>query len=93
MRELDAVAAKKFGKMLENVGMKTKTTLYGAPVVVLLSGKLVTELPKEFDCVKLENLHRGIYWAMGSVMQNMQLRATSLELASCPINTVVVILF
>lgn len=30
---------------------------------------------------------------MGSVMQNMQLRATSLELASYTINTVVVTLF
>lgn len=75
------------------MGMKTKTTLYGAPVLVLLSGKLATELPKECEGAKLENLHRGIYWAMGSVMQNMQLRATSLELTSCPINTVVVTLF
>ena len=93
LRELDAAAVKKFGKMLENMGMKTKTTLYGAPVLILLSGKLATELPKECEGAKLENLHRGIYWAMGSVMQNMQLRATSLELASCPINTVVVTLF
>lgn len=61
LRELDAAAVKKFGKMLENMGMKTKTTLYGAPVLILLSGKLATELPKECEGAKLENLHRGIY--------------------------------
>lgn len=93
MSELDAAAVKKFGKMLENMEIKTKTTLYGAPILILILGKLATKLLKERESAKLENLHRGIYWGMGSVMQNMQLRATSLELVSYPINTVVITLF
>ena len=85
MSKLDAAAVKKFGKMFENMEMKIKTTLYGAPILILILGKLATKLPKERESAKLENLHRGIYWGMGSVMQNMQLRATSLELVSYPI--------
>ncbi|MGG7074013.1 nitroreductase family protein [Campylobacter sp. 9BO] len=70
-----------------------KNTLYDAPVYILISGKLVDELPKGFEFLKLENIHRNVYWAMGSVMQNMQLRAASLRLSSYLINTVVVTLF
>lgn len=91
LRDLDAAACKKFGSVLDNMGVKN--TLYGAPVYILFSGKLATELPQGWEFLRLENIHRNVYWAMGSVMQNMQLRATELGLASCLINTVVVTLF
>lgn len=91
LRDLDAAACKKFGSALDNMGVKN--TLYGAPVYILFSGKLVKELPQGWEFLRLENIHRNVYWAMGSVMQNMQLRATELGLVSCLINTVVVTLF
>ncbi|CAD7288426.1 nitroreductase family protein [Campylobacter suis] len=91
LAELDAAASRKFGATLDMLGVKN--TLYDAPVYILISGKLVDELPKGFEFLKLENIHRNVYWAMGSVMQNMQLRAASLGLSSCLINTVVVTLF
>ena len=49
LSELDAAAVKKFGKILKNMEMKTKTTLYGTSVLILLSDKLATELPKECE--------------------------------------------
>ena len=91
LRELDAAAVKKFGKSLESMGVKN--TLYDAPVYILFSGRLVEELPQGWEFLRLENIHRNVYWAMGSIMQNMQLRATSLGLSSCLVNTVVVTLF
>ena len=66
MSELDAAAVKKFGKILKNMEMKTKTTLYGAPVLILLSGKLATELPKECEGAKLKTYIVGFTgrWAL-----------------------------
>ena len=91
LNDLDKAACKKFAKMLEGMGMTN--TLYGAPVYILVSGKLVDEVPQGFEFLRPENIHRNVYWAMGSLMQNMQLRATELGLSSCLINTVVVTLF
>ncbi|MDA3054870.1 MULTISPECIES: nitroreductase family protein [unclassified Campylobacter] len=91
LRDLDAAASKKFSKMLESMGMTN--TLYGAPVYVLISGRLADEVPAGFEFLHPENIHRNVYWTMGSLMQNMQLRATELGLSSCLINTVVVTLF
>lgn len=91
LRDLDAAAVKKFGKSLESLGVSN--TLYGAPVYILFSGVLVDKMPQGWEFLKPENMHRNVYWAMGSIMQNMQLRATELGLSSCLINTVVVTLF
>ncbi|MBE3610018.1 MULTISPECIES: nitroreductase family protein [Campylobacter] len=91
LHELDAAAVKKFGGALDMMGVKN--TLYDAPVYILLSGKLVEKMPQGWEFLKPENMHRNVYWAMGSVMQNMQLRATELGLSSCLVNTVVVTLF
>ncbi|MBQ6656895.1 MAG: nitroreductase family protein [Ottowia sp.] len=89
--DLDAAAVRKFGKTLESMGVTN--TLYDAPVYILFSGRLVEELPPGYEFLKPENMHRNVYWAMGSVLQNMQLRATSLGVSSCLVNTVVVTLF
>ncbi|MDL0089422.1 nitroreductase family protein [Campylobacter gastrosuis] len=91
-KTLDEAALKRFAPLLENMGMSAKTTLYDAPVYIIISGKLATSVPPECVGATLANIHANTYWAAGSIMQNMQLRATSLGLSSCLINSVVVTL-
>lgn len=60
--------------------------LYGAPVWIILSGKIYTEA--ENPQAKLMN--DNLFWNVGSIIENMELQATALGLASCGINTTVV---
>lgn len=87
LAELDACGVKKFGKQLG-----VSSAIYGAPTLVLLSGKLATEQIEGWD-VGAEVFNRNLYWSMGSLVQNMHLAAVSMGLGACPINTVVVGLF
>ncbi|MBR0315636.1 MAG: nitroreductase family protein [Synergistaceae bacterium] len=63
-----------------------KPYLYNAPVWIILSGKKYDE--KENPNAKLMN--DNLFWNVGSIIENMELQATALGLASCGINTTVV---
>ncbi|MBQ7577786.1 MAG: nitroreductase family protein [Synergistaceae bacterium] len=60
--------------------------MYGAPVWIILSGKIYDE--KENPQAHLMNVN--LFWNVGSIIENMELQATDLGLASCGINTTVV---
>ncbi|MBQ3454878.1 MAG: nitroreductase family protein [Synergistaceae bacterium] len=59
--------------------------MYGAPVWIILSGK-------DYDTSTTQGLlmHNNLFWNVGSIIENMELQATALGLASCGINTTVV---
>lgn len=60
--------------------------LYNAPVWIILSGKKYDEAENPNGHLMNENL----FWNVGSIIENMELQATALGLASCGINTAVV---
>ena len=60
--------------------------LYNAPVWIILSGKIYNE--NENPQAHLMNIN--LFWNVGSIIENMELQATNLGLASCGINTTVV---
>lgn len=60
--------------------------LYNAPVWIILSGKIYNE--NETPQAHLMNIN--LFWNVGSIIENMELQATNLGLASCGINTTVV---
>ena len=60
--------------------------MYGAPVWIILSVKKYVE--SEDPQAKLKN--ENMFWNVGSIIENMELQATALGLASCGINTTVV---
>ena len=59
--------------------------MYGAPVWIILSGK-------DYDTSTTQGLlmHNNLFWNVGSIIENMELQAAALGLASCGINTTVV---
>ncbi len=59
--------------------------MYGAPVWIILSGVIHDESTPQG---KLMN--DNLFWNVGSIIENMELQATALGLASCGINTTVV---
>lgn len=62
--------------------------LYNAPVWIILSGKIHDE--NEMPKAQAELMNRNLFWNVGSIIENMELQATELGLASCGINTTVV---
>lgn len=86
LAELDALGVSKYGKPLG-----VNSVLYGAPVYFVVSAKLVDEVPAAFEgVVTPEFCNRSMYWTIGTAVQNMQLRAVELGLATCPANGPVV---
>lgn len=67
-------------------GRMPRPYLYGAPVWIILSGKKYDEGEDPIGRVMNNNL----YWNIGSLIENMELQATELGLASCGINTTIV---
>lgn len=60
--------------------------MYNAPVWIILSGKKYDESTNPQAKLMNENL----FWNVGSIIENMELQAVELGLASCGINTTVV---
>lgn len=60
--------------------------LYNAPVWIILSGKKYD--PSENP--QADRMNENLFWNVGSIIENMELQATALGLASCGINTTVV---
>ena len=60
--------------------------MYGAPVWIVLSGKMYDE--SENPQARLMN--NNLFWNVGSIIENMELQATALGLANCGINTTIV---
>ena len=65
-----------------------KPYLYGAPVWIILSGKKYNE--DEFAGKLMNN---NLFWNIGSIIENMELQATELGLASCGINSTIVSMY
>ncbi len=59
--------------------------MYNAPVWIILSGTMHDE---STPMGKLAN--DNLFWNVGSIIENMELQAAALGLASCGINTTVV---
>ena len=59
--------------------------MYGAPVWIILSGTKHDE-----STLQGKLLNDNLFWDVGSIIENMELQATALGLASCGINTTVV---
>lgn len=71
--------------------MDNPAYMYGAPVWILLSAKRHTEnMPN--TPYTADMLNANMYWTLGSIIQNMHLKAVELDLAACPMNTTVVAL-
>ena len=60
--------------------------LYNAPVWIILSGKKYVE----DENPQADRMNENLFWNVGSIIENMELQATALGLASCGINTTVV---
>ena len=80
----DEAAAEIFSKPDAPVKMP-RPYMYCAPVWIILSGK-------DYDTSTAQGLlmHNNLFWNVGSIIENMELQATALGLASCGINTTVV---
>ena len=88
MKMAEDAAGEFFSKPEASNGPKPKTSsayLYGAHVWIILSGKKYDDDPVQG---KLKN--ENLFWNVGSIIENMELQATALGLASCGINTTVV---
>lgn len=71
--------------------MKLPNYMYNAPVWIIFSAKKHTEnIPNTPYTADMAN--GNMYWTMGSIIQNMHLKATELGLAACPMNTTIVAL-
>ena len=60
--------------------------MYNAPVWIILSGKKYVESENP----QAPRMNENLFWNVGSIIENMELQATALGLASCGINTTVV---
>ena len=60
--------------------------LYNAPVWIILSGVKYDENANP----QAKLMNNNLFWNVGSIIENMELQATELGLASCGINTTVV---
>ena len=85
MNLAEEAAAEIFAKPDAPVKMP-RPYMYGAPVWIILSGKRynISENPQA------ERMNDNLFWNVGSIIENMELQATALGLASCGINTTVV---
>ena len=81
-------AAEKFFDSPEMPVKMRRPFLYGAPVWIILAGKKYGEAENVNVNAKLMN--DNLFWNVGSIIENMELQATALGLASCGINTAVV---
>lgn len=63
-----------------------KKFMYGAPVWIILSGERHTDDDPATEKMKNDNL----FWNVGSIIENMELEAVSLGLASCGMNATIV---
>ena len=84
MAMADEAAAEIFAQLDAPVKMP-RPYMYSAPVWIILSGK-------DYDTSTAQGLlmHNNLFWNVGSIIENMELQATALGLASCGINTTVV---
>lgn len=64
-----------------------KPYMYGAPVWIILSGIKYDESNGNLQAMLMND---NLFWNVGSIIENMELQATALGLASCGINTTVV---
>ena len=62
--------------------------MYDAPVWIILSGKIHDE--SEMPEAQADLMNVNLFWNVGSIIENMELQAAALGLASCGINTTVV---
>lgn len=60
--------------------------MYNAPVWIILSGRKYVES----ETPQAARVNENLFWNVGSIIENMELQATALGLASCGINTTVV---
>lgn len=79
--QLAETAANEYAKTKE-----PKKFMYGAPVWIILSGERHTDTNPATEKVKNDNL----FWNVGSIIENMELEAVSLGLASCGMNATIV---
>ncbi|MGH1601445.1 nitroreductase family protein [Campylobacter majalis] len=82
LKQLDELGVSRYAKPLN-----ISSVLYNAPVYIVISAPLVSEVPEAFrDAIDLDFCNRSLAWTIGTMVQNIQLRATDLGLASCPVN-------
>lgn len=67
-------------------GKRKRPYLYGAPVWIIVSGVKY----KEGETPASGQMNENLFWNVGSIIENMELQATALGLASCGINTTIV---
>ena len=84
MNLADEAAAEFFGGLDSPVKMP-RPYMYGAPVWIILSGRKYDE-----GTLQGQLMNGNLFWTVGSIIENMELQATALGLASCGINTTVV---
>ena len=84
MKLADDAAAEFFDKLDSAIKMP-RPYLYGAPVWIILSGRKYDE-----GTLQGKLMNNNLFWNVGSIIENMELQATALGLASCGINTTVV---
>ncbi len=85
MKLADDTAAEIFAAPNAPVKMP-RPYMYNAPVWIILSGKKYVESKNP----QAARMNENLFWNVGSIIENMELQATALGLASCGINTTVV---
>ena len=78
-------AADEFFNALGTTIKMKRPYLYGAPVWIILSGRKYDE-----GTLQGKLMNNNLFWNIGSIIENMELQATALGLASCGINTTIV---
>ncbi len=63
-----------------------RTFMHGAPVWIIVSG----EKHREADPWTQEWKNNNLFWNVGAIIENMELQATALGLASCQMNYTIV---
>ncbi|MCR4942823.1 MAG: nitroreductase family protein [Campylobacter sp.] len=82
LKQLDELGVSKYGKPLN-----ISSVLYNAPVYIVISAPLASDAPEAFkEAIDVDFVNRSLAWTVGTMVQNIQLRATDLGLASCPVN-------
>lgn len=66
--------------------------MYDAPVWIIFNGVKYNEnsnIPFKIDNA-IQRINENLFWTIGSIIENMELKAVELGLATCGINTTVV---
>lgn len=63
-----------------------RTFMHGAPVWIIVSG----EIHKDADPWTAEWKNNNLFWNVGTIIENMELQATAMGLASCQMNYTIV---